>query len=162
MRVSIPIDCPDGHQYLLRFEDFENLPVNIDAELGVKVVDISLISESEVATINNIGTLNLISTVVFNFLDENDVVLYYYCSKDAIYQRKNRKEIPPQQYRSKLFLTLFDKIVEKYQRGDDYINKPIIIPDEIYGDHYIHFVAESKHSDKLDKFADYLNKEFEK
>ena len=161
MNVCIPIDCPDGHQYLLRFEYFENLPMNIDKELGVKVVDISLVSESEIATINNIGTLNLISTAVFNFLDENDVVLYYYCSKDAIYQRKNRKKIPPQQYRSKLFLALFDKIIEKYKRMD-YINKPIIIPDISYGDHYIHFIAKSKHSDKLDNLADYMNKEFEK
>ena len=161
MKVSIPIDCPDGHQYLLRFEDFENPPMDIDAELGVKVVDISLVSESEVATINNIGTLNIISTTIFNFLDENDVVLYYYCSKDTIYQRTNRKKIPPQQYRSKLFLTLFNKIIKKYQERD-YINKPIIIPDELYGDHYIHFIAESKHSDKLDKLADYMTKEFEK
>ena len=40
MNFTIPIDGSDGHQYLLRFEDFENLPMDI----GVKVVDISLIS----------------------------------------------------------------------------------------------------------------------
>ena len=56
---------------------------------------IPLISKSEVVTINDIKTLSLISTTIFNFLDENDVILYYYCSDDQIYQRKNREEISP-------------------------------------------------------------------
>ena len=152
-----PIDSPDGHQYLLRFGNFESLPI----ELDIKVVDISLISESEVATINNIRTLNQISTTVFDFLDKNDVILYYYCSDDPIFQRKNREEIPPQQYRSKLFLTLFNKIIRNHKEKS-LVNKSIVLRDKSEGDHYIHLIAESKYSDKMDKLVNYMNEAFEK
>ena len=161
MNFTVPIDCPDGHQYLFRFEDCENLLMDIDIKLGVKMVDISLTSESELATINNINTLNRISTIIFNFLDENDVVLYYYCSKEPIYQRKNRKKIPPQQYRSELFLALFNKVIKKHQEKT-FINKPVILRDISEGDHYLHFIAESKYSDEMDKFANHMSEVFGK
>ena len=157
MNFIVPIECPEGHQYLLKFTDCENLPI----ELDMKVVDISLSSDSEMATINNIGTLNKITTIILNFLYENDVVLYYYCSKDVIIQRKNRGNLSPQQYRSKLFSALFDKIAKKHT-GKKFINKPVVLRDKSEGDHYLHFIAKSIYSDKMDEYANHINKEFEK
>ena len=157
MNNTIPIEGSDGRQYLLEFGDFESLPI----ELDVKVVNISLVSKSEVATINNIGTLNQISTTIFNFLDKNDAILYYYCSDDPIVQRKSREEISPQQYRSRLFFALFDKIAKKHsERG--LVNKSIILRDEPNGDHYIHLIADSKHSDKADGLASYMKEKIGK
>lgn len=58
--------------------------------------------------INNAGTLNRIASILFNFLDENDVILYFYCSKAPIKKRNTRDEMSYQQYRSCLFTSMFD------------------------------------------------------
>lgn len=157
MNFTVPIECSEGHQYLLKFTDCKSLPIGLDVE----VVDIALSLASEIAIINNTGTLNKIASVIFNFLDDNDVILYFYCSKDDIIQRKTRQHISPQEYRSRLFSTMFDKITSKCKPGI-FINKPVILRDETEGDHYLHFIAKSKYSDKMDEFAQYMEGSFGK
>lgn len=80
MNITLPIECSEGHQYLLRLTDCRNLPI----ESTIEIIDIALISMSKIDVINNAGTLNRIASILFNFLEENDVILYFYCSKDPI------------------------------------------------------------------------------
>lgn len=158
MNFTVPIECSEGHQYLLKFTDCKSLPI----ELDVEVVDIALSLASEIAIIkNNTGTLIKIASVIFNFLDDNDVILYFYCSKDDIIQRKTRKPMLPQQYRSQLFSTMFDKITKNCEPGA-FINKPVILRDEAEGDHYLHFIAKSKYADKMDEFSKHMENIFGK
>lgn len=151
MNITLPIECADGHQYLLKLTDCKNIPI----DSTIEIVDIALISMSKIEIINNAGTLNRIASILFNFLDENDVILYFYCSKDPIKQRDTRGKMSYQQYRSFLFTSMFDRTT-RHHKGE-FINKSIILKDMIYGDHYIHLVAQSKHSDKLDKLEGELN-----
>lgn len=44
MNIIIPIECQEGHQYLLKFTDCKNLPIDIDVE----VVDVALSLASEI------------------------------------------------------------------------------------------------------------------
>lgn len=80
MNITLPIECSDGHQYLLKLTDCKNLPI----ETTIEIVDIALISMSKIDIVNNAGNLNRIASILFNFLEENDVILYFYCSKDPI------------------------------------------------------------------------------
>lgn len=151
MNITLPIECSDGHQYLLKLTDCKNLPI----KSSIEIVDIVLRSASKIDIINNAGTLNRIASILFNFLDENDVILYFYCSKDPIKKRNTRDEMSYQQYRSSLFTSMFDRTT-RHHKGE-FINKPIILKDMVYGDHYIHLIAHSKHSDKLDELKGELN-----
>ena len=151
MNITIPIECQDGHQFLLRLTDCSNLPI----ELEIEIVDIALIDTAHSNTTNNAGTLNKIAAILFNFLDENDVILYFYCSKDPIKKRKNREDMSYQQYRSYLFCSMFDRITRCCK--DSYVNKSIILKDNIYGDHYIHLMSKNKYSGMLDKLETKLN-----
>lgn len=151
MNITLPIECSDGHQYLLKLTDCKNLPI----ETTIEIVDIALISMSKIDIVNNAGNLNRIASILFNFLEENDVILYFYCSKDPIKKKNARNQMSYQHYRSSLFTSMFDR-TNRNLKGD-FINKSIILKDTIYGDHYIHLIAQSKHSDKLEELEGKLN-----
>jgi len=157
MKYIDSIECSEGHQYLIKFTNCNNLPIVLDVE--VVNIDLTLVSNN--TPINNAGTLNKIALMVFNFLDENDVILYFYCSKEDINRRNNKTSITPQEYRSLLFSTMFEKIT-KTTKDKTFINKPIILKDQEWGDHYLHFIAESKYSEKMDSLKEQMRLAFEK
>ena len=152
MNITLPIECSEGHQYLLRLTDCRNLPI----ESTIVIIDIALISMSKIDVINNAGTLNRIASILFNFLEENDVILYFYCSKDPIKKRYNRDEMSYQQYRSSLFTSMFERIT-RYHKGE-FVNRSIILKDTVYGDHYIHLISKKKYFNKLDKLEAEINR----
>lgn len=152
MNVIIPIDCKDGHQFLLKLTDCRNLPIDTDIE----IVDIALIDASRSFGINNAGTLNKIASILLNFLEDNDVILYFYCAKDPIRIRKGRREISYQQYRSRLFCSMFDRITIGYKNR--YINKSIVLRDSTYGDHYIHLISKVEYSKIIEHIDGQLDK----
>ncbi len=152
MNFTVPIECSEGHQYLLKFKDCRNLPI----ELDIEVVDITLSLTSELSEINNPKTLNKITSVIFNFLEDNDVILYFYCSRDSIIQRQNRKELlSPQHYRSYLFSTMFEKATRNYENSS-FVNKSVILKDELEGDHYLHLIAKNKYSHKIGTLSEQI------
>ena len=55
MNITLPIECSDGHQYLLKLTDCKNIPI----DSTIEIVDIALISMSKTEIINNAGTLNI-------------------------------------------------------------------------------------------------------
>lgn len=151
MNVTIPIECEEGHQYLLKLTDCRNLPI----DTTVEVVDITLASVGGFDVINNAGTLHKIASTLLYFLEENDVVLYFYCSKDPIKIRRNRVEVPYQEYRSMLFTSLFERIAYKHKAR--FINRQIVLKDNVYGDHYIHLMAKEQHTPMVARLEEQLN-----
>lgn len=145
MNITIPIECAEGHQYLLKLSDCKNLPI----DSGIEIVDIALVAVSNVDIINNAGTLSKISLILFNFLDENDVILYFYCAKEPIKLRTTRRNMSNQEYRSYLFSSMFKRTTASC--NGKFIDKPVILRDESYGDHYIHIIAKSQHIQIMDK-----------
>lgn len=155
MNVTFAIECSEGHQYLLKLTECKNLPIEID----IKIVDIALVPVSKPDTINNAGTLNKIASILFNFLEENDVILYFYCSKDPIQQRESREPMSYQKYRSFLFTCMYNKTSKDH--NDEFIHKQIVLLDQVYGDHYVHLITKSKYTQKINDLETSLN-EFNK
>lgn len=151
MNITIPIECQDGHQFLLKLTDCENLPIESDIE----IVDIALIDTAHSNTTNNAGTLNKIALILFNFLGENDVILYFYCSKEPIKKRKNKEEMSYQQYRHSLFCAMFNRITRL--SGNIFVDKTIILKDNVYGDHYVHLISKIEYSEMLDQLENHIN-----
>lgn len=146
MNVTIPIECQEGHLYLLELNSWKDLPVQSDIE----VIDLALVTNDKISIINNPGTLNKIASILFDFLEENDVILYFYCSKSSINKSIKKENISNQQYRSILFSRMYDRVSTNYP--SKYIHKPIILEDPEDGDHYIHLIAKKRHDDKLEAF----------
>ena len=151
MNITIPIDCEDGHQFLLKLTDCRNLPI----EPGIEIVDIALIDASSVVGINNAGTLNRISLILLNFLEENDVVLYFYCAKDPIRIRTRKEGVSYQQYRSRLFCSMYDRVTNSH--AGRFINKSIVLRDSTYGDHYIHLISKVEYSEVIESLEGHLS-----
>lgn len=89
-------------------------------------------------TINNGKTLAEFSSLIKNYLTQEDIVLYFYCSNDPIIKSSKRKNISNSQYRSDLFCKMFEKqnLIE-----NDFICENILIEGPMNGDHHIHLIS---------------------
>lgn len=134
LNLVIPLITKEGHQYLIEFfsaNELIILPESIDIKIAN--VAITLVSGNGM---NNASTLFQISGIIKEYISDNDVVLYCYCDQKEIARGTKNMNMTPQQYRSLLFSRMFDK------KGDtNFINNPIIIADEINGDHHIHLIS---------------------
>lgn len=101
--------------------------------------------------VNNSATLLQITSIIKEYLNENDVVLYCYCDDKAINKSKNKENVTPQEYRSKLFSAIFEK-----EADAKFINNRIIINGDT--DHYIHLIAQKKNSAHIDLISNELLK----
>ena len=99
----------------------------------------------------NSATLLQITSIIKEYLNENDVVLYCYCDDKAINKSKNKENVTPQEYRSKLFSVIFEK-----EADAKFINNRIIINGDT--DHYIHLIAQKKNSAHIDLISNELLK----
>lgn len=141
MNKEIPFKTKDGHEYLIVFTEFQHTPRNY----GIKIIDVSIVLMNDVYTINRVDTLFNFSHIIFNYLRENDVILYYYCDVTPIKIRYNRKrKLTPQAYRSKLFSKMFEKF-----NTNEYIQRPIKINDHENGHHYVCLVCHQSNNNAL-------------
>lgn len=103
---KIPFLTEEGHQYLVSFVKFSANGI----DYGIPIIDVSITLMNDEIEYNTIKTLNIFVDIINNYLDQHNVVLYYYCDTAAINMRINRKEkLLPQEYRSKLFSSMFNK-----------------------------------------------------
>jgi len=154
MNVFIPVTTIEGYEYLLEFSSFNNIytPKNVDIE----IVDITLKLVKGNYQVNNAGTLSLISFIVSDFMESNDVILYFYCDVKDIKRRNNA--ISPQKYRSLLFSKIFEKELNHNKNADSYVNKIIILKDTHDDEHYIHLISKSKNEAQINTIILELNK----
>jgi hypothetical protein len=103
---------------------------------------------------NSIKTLNIFVDIIHNYLNQHNVVLYYYCDTAVIKMRINREEkLLPQEYRSKLFSSMFNK-----KNIDDYLLAEIRISDPERGDHFTSLISSINNVDKIKLIEDDLKK----
>jgi hypothetical protein len=144
---EVPLITKEGYNYLISFSKFptENLP-----KLTIPVVDLTISVENNVG-VNNSATLLQITSIIKEYLNENDVVLYCYCDDKEVNKSKNKENITPQEYRSKLFSAMFEK-----EADANFINSRIIITGDTV--HYIHLIAKKKNSAHIDLISNELLK----
>lgn len=140
MKISIPISPSDGNKYLINFSTFEEdiIPDSVINFLqGVEIIEIVL-ERVEGDNMSNAYSLSQISSVIWNFMQENEAsILYFYCD-DMHDLPRRRKSLSPQEYRSLLFSKMFDKAVAS--SSESYINMPIILKAEDR-DIFIHLIS---------------------
>ena len=145
--TEVPLITKEGHNYLISFSSFqtENLP-----QITIPIVDLTISVENNVG-INNGATLLQITSIIKNYLNENDVVLYCYCDNKAIIKSEKKADLTPQEYRSRLFSAMFEKDADV-----NFINSRIIIIGET--DNFIHLIAHKKNSAHIDLISKELLK----
>lgn len=139
LNLIVPITTKEGFEYLLNFTEFskDHLPVEID----IPVVDVTIEAKVQMKIYNNAGTLFNISSRISEYLQENNVILYCYCSHEDILKHPKKANLLNQEYRSLLCETMFSRS----SNSEIHISEKIIIEDE-QGDHYIHLISKIQNS----------------
>ena len=128
----IPYTSSVGSKFLINFSDFQ------EQEFSLPVVDVSLVLAESVEELLSLKDLVEIVRIIIDFLNDNQVVLYYYCdSSDAdIFMSVRNKQQLPQEFRHNLFNALFS-----FMKLDHLIKDEIIISDPINSTHYISLIT---------------------
>ena len=80
--------------------------------------------------------------------------MYYVCDDMNEIPYSNH-DLPWQEYRSKLFSTLFSRYT--VNKGiDEIVDTPVIIRDACGNNQYIHIIAENSHSDSVSEIVKYI------
>jgi len=156
MKFSISLHTPNGDRYLvcvsplveqlrreleLPEENIEVCQIVLDRERGDNATDINILSQ--------------ITDFVAKVLLANDnIILYYVC--DDINEIPNcNHNIPSQEYRSRLFSSMFDRYVRNHNITD-IINVPVIIKDAIGNKQYVHIISDQKHDVSVKVIVDFV------
>jgi hypothetical protein len=137
----IPYRSKGGNEYLIKFEKFEDK--RLPDDFVIPIIDISLVLITKVKP-NDTEILSVLTTCLLDYLNHFDVILYYYSDTKDIIMRGTR-EMLPQQFRHELFSKLF----EKYG-NESLIIHPIIITDNVNGDHFISLIAKQIYKNKIE------------
>lgn len=140
--IEIPFESEEGHQYLISFREF---PTN-QTNYGIPLIDTSITLMSSKVETNSLKTLNHFISIVLDYLEKNDVIIYYYCDTTPINIRQTRKQhFSYQEFRFYLFNLMFNKL-----KSDDYFLQNIIISDNVNGNHYTSLISRTANKDKIE------------
>lgn len=143
LEQEITFTTDEGYEYLIRFTEF---PQN-NFEYSICIVDVSIILMSDGVEKNSSKTLLFFSNSINEYLQKNDVILYYYCDTSEIQMRNNRNtKMLPQEFRSKLFSAMFDQ-----RNFENYILKEIKVSDPTNGDHYLSLISHIKNTSRIEQ-----------
>lgn len=141
--------CKEGHQYLIEYSAFDkNLITDNLFRTDLDVVNLVITNSNEFEGINNAHTLFKISQSIKEYLEENNVILYAYCDNKEIIRSKKNLKMLPQEFRSSLFSSMFNRKSNRL-----FINERIIISDPENGDHYIHLISREENRDQIEAIA---------
>jgi hypothetical protein len=122
LELEIPFETEEGYQYLVTFR--EVTPNQNSYE--IPLIDVSIVLMSLNIESNSYKTLNKFIEIIFDYLLKSDVIIYYYCDFTPIKIRENRAiKFSPQEFRFKLFSTMFDK-----RNSEDFYLQEIILNDK--------------------------------
>lgn len=142
MELEIPFETIEGYQYLVSFREFPSNQINYN----IPLIDVSITLMSDTIETNSLKTLNKFIQIVLDYLDKNDVIIYYYCDTAPIKIRETRKQkFSYQEYRFKLFLSMFTK-----QKSDTFYIQNIIINDKINGNHFTSLISRTTNKEKVE------------
>jgi len=136
LNKSFTINSTEGHEYVLGFSSFDS--ILLPDSITKKVIEV-VIAIEDYKGINNAKTLFTFTKHIKSFLAKNDVILYSYCDNKHIERGERHQHLTPQEYRSLLFQTMFNK-----DNSEEFINKPIELTDVSNEKHYIHLFARAE------------------
>ncbi len=128
---TIPFKSTTGNQYLIGFTEFENISLS----LSVPIVNITIERITDYRVSIGLTDLIKISRIIKDYLESNNVVLYYYCDNKEIERSKKNLSRSPQEYRN----ILFDKLFEIGSKNGEFIKDDIVINDQT--NNIIHFIS---------------------
>jgi len=135
----IPFESKGGNQYLINFTIFKS-----GIDFGIPIVDVSLVLVKSISDRISLTELFHISELILEYLNNNDVVLYYYCDTIEINRSSKNKNMLPQEFRHELFSKLFMK-----KNTCDLVKNDIIIRNE----HYISLISSEVHKKKVTEIS---------
>ena len=139
LELEIPFETTEGYQYLISFREFPSSQINYN----IPLIDVSITLMSDAIETNSLKTLNKFIQIVLDYLNQNDVIIYYYCDTAPIKIRETRKQkYSYQEYRFNLFLSMFNKL-----KSSDFYLQDIIINDNVNGNHYTSLISRTINSD---------------
>ncbi|MDV6169577.1 hypothetical protein R1T16_14165 [Flavobacterium sp. DG1-102-2] len=147
----VPYTTNDGINYLIKFSVFkaEVLP----EQITLPVVEIIIETNSTHDNIyNDISTIKRLLHIVLEYIHENDVVFYFYCSNKPIKKSEKNIHLSHQEFRSNLFSAMFQ--LDKTNR---FTNKLVIINDQD-GNHYIHLITKIEFEETANLIMEELKK----
>ena len=151
--VTIPYTSGKGYNYLINLSSIKKqdfLPESVIIEKDI--VDIVLeLDKKTFGKSNDFGDLYRIAAIIYDFLENNDVILYYYCDIKPVKQRDNRTKISNQEYRSRLFSLMIDRFISA-----DYEKTICKIPDSQNEIHYIHLISKIENSEQVKSLSSAL------
>jgi hypothetical protein len=106
--IDIPFTTDKEHQYVIQFR--ENNPEYLPENFEMTVVGVVIETKELPEQTNDIKTLYQIANILHSYLKTHDVILYAICSSTEINKSARRAHLSNQQYRSKLFDTIFQKV----------------------------------------------------
>lgn len=154
----IPYSTSLGVNYIIKFSPFDKSVLPDDIDIDIKVIDIVIGTDTESKEIKNTaGSLSKISKLISEYINTNEGVYYFYCSEKPINRSKRKSHLTNQEYRSLLFLKMF----EKENRNGFYLNKRIVINDPDNQHHYIHLMSKCAYKKSVNLISEHL-KEYDK
>lgn len=141
--LTLPISTSQGEYYIqLRTAVPESIVRKEDVAQfnNCTIYDILLVCKHRDVLVD-MEAMNMIGSELQRILEVNpNIILYIFCdfNDKTIRINKTNKNTPPQEYRSRLFSTLFDRRISKGNRYH-FINKVHIVPFD--GDtYYLHLI----------------------
>lgn len=131
MNISFDLNTDKGDHLRVALSVFAKniLPDSVIEHINqINIYDVVLERISGINPIS-ISSLTKIANFLFNFLSENpNAILYFFCDdKNNIeFNKNNKPHLLPQEYRSKIFSILFERICKK-ECISNFTNMPIHI-----------------------------------
>lgn len=147
----IPLETQQGHKYLIKFSSFE--AAAIPEGVTIPIVDLVIELLDPIEDYNTSSTLFKISSIIEDYIVNNDVILYCYCDNVEIKKSDKKSTLSNQEFRSMLFCRMFERHTK-----ENYLNKVVIIDDESVNNHYIHLITEKKNQHFIDIISEELTK----
>ncbi len=142
LEQEVPFETEEGYQYIIGFREITPK----ENDFGIPLVDVAIVLTSQNIEINSLKTLNKFIEIILEFLEKNDVVIYYYCDTAPIKIRPNRKQnYSNQEFRFTLFSLMFDK-----QKSDLFYLQDITIKDNLNGNHYTSLISRVANKEKVE------------
>lgn len=140
--MEVPFETNEGYQYIVSFTEFQSVPKTY--KLPLVSISITLVS-TEIET-NSLKTLHLFIKIVLEYLEQNDVIIYFICDTAPIKMRDNRKiKLSNQEFRFSLFLAMFNKM-----KSEIFYLQPVVLTDKMGGNHYTALISKSFHQEEIE------------
>jgi len=141
----------EGSEYTISFSQF-NSDVH---DLDIEIYDLVLKQKKNCGD-HNYEALMYLSKLVLEFLSNNECIVYFYSDNAPIKKSKRNMHLSNQEFRSKMFSALFEKLKFKSRLKEkpfNYIIRTTEIKDSEVGNHYISLLSNTEQGEELEELT---------